>query len=322
MSALREIGSDELGDVLEESVIGSVSRTELALNWRWHPPRDTPPDVRRQLVEEERRAAIVERWPAIEQLTLAGKSPLDAATDPELRIPLMASVLVLEQGTNSDRDAESIAELRGKLNLPQPEAIDATGQAVNGLPLVRVSRLKMETVSDEDLSILYRRAVLIGAQAVLLRMARETLRRPSIVDRIPPTDAYQRLIASERDPQKALVLIREAREYSKRAGQSAAAWDLAELELHIANGNVDEAKNMLAQIERDHRDDPQVGAALYQLLYETGVIPDPAHAQPRGHAHVHEPALAATDAESAPGRIWTPDSDRPAGGKSALWTPS
>jgi hypothetical protein len=26
--------------------------------------------------------------------------------------------------------------------------------------------------------------------------------------------------------------------------------------------------------------------------------------------------------EPAAGRIWTPDSDRPSGGKSALWTPS
>ena len=37
---------------------------------------------------------------------------------------------------------------------------------------------------------------------------------------------------------------------------------------------MDEAKELLARIERDHRDDPQVAAALYQLLYETGVIPD------------------------------------------------
>ena len=48
---------------------------------------------------------------------------------------------------------------------------------------------------------------------------------------------------------------------------------MAELELHITSGNVDEAKTMLAQIEREHRDDPQVAAALYQMLYETGVIP-------------------------------------------------
>ncbi len=79
---------------------------------------------------------------------------------------------------------------------------------------------------------------------------------------------------------------------------------------------------MLARIERDHRDDPQVAAALYQLLYETGVIADeqPAHAHA---AHSMAPAATASSGEEPEGgRIWTPDSDRPASGKSALWTPS
>jgi hypothetical protein len=181
----------------------------------------------------------------------------------------------------------------------------------------------MEAVSDDDLSVLYRRAILIGAQAAMLRLAREAVGRPSIAERIPPADAYQRLIASERDPQKALAFVAEARHKSQAAGQSTAAWDLAELELHITTGNAEEAKDSLGRIERDHRDDPQVAAALYQLLYETGVIPDQALPHAHGHAPLDEPAMAAAgEAEPAAGRIWTPDSDRPTGGKSALWTPS
>jgi hypothetical protein len=139
---------------------------------------------------------------------------------------------------------------------------------------------------------------------------------------IPPADAYQRLIAAERDPKQVLALIDEARQQSQAAGQSTATWDLAELELHITSGNAEEAKELLVRIERDHRDDPQVAAALYQLLYETGVIPEQA---PHSHRHAQEaaPALASTAAaEPAPSKIWTPDSDRPSGGKSALWTPS
>jgi hypothetical protein len=202
--------------------------------------------------------------------------------------------------------------------------IDPTGQTINGLPLVRIGRVKLEAASDDDLSILYRRAILVGAQAAILRIAREAVRRPTIADKIPPADAYQRMIAAERHPQRALALIDEARQRTQSAGKSAAAWDLAELELHITSNNVEEAKTLLARIERDYRDDPQVAAALYQLLYETGVIPDQA-AQTRRHAHTHEPAPALAGAaatEPAAGKIWTPDSDRPAGGKSALWTPS
>ena len=321
IAALTEIAGDALGDKLEEKVIGSVSPTEQALNWRWHPPRDTPPELRRRLIDEERHAAITERWPKLPQPALQGKTPLEAADDPQLRIPLTASVLILEQGGNADRDAESLAELRNKLKLPRPETIEPKGEPMSGLPLVRVSRLNLKNVSDEDLVVLYRRSILVGAQAVTLLLAREAVVRPSLADRIPPADAYQRMLAGERDPGRALALINAAREQSKAAGQSTASWDLAELELHITTGNVDDAKEMLAQIEREHRDDPQVAAALYQLLYETGVIGE----EQLGPAHAGEmaPAAAAASApEPEAGRIWTPGSDRPTGGKSALWTPS
>lgn len=322
VATLQEIGGEALGERIEERVIGSVSPTDQAINWRWHPPRDTPREVRRKLVDEERRAAIVERWPKLPQPALHGKSPFEAAGEPELRIPLLASVLILEQGGTLERDAESIAELRRELNLQPPEPIVPQGRPMSGLPLVRVARLKLEEVSDDDLVMLYRRSILVGAHSATLRLAREVVARPSLADRISPADAYQRMIAAERDPDRALVLINAAREHSKAAGQSTATWDLAELELHITSGHVDEAKDMLNRIEREHGNDPEVAAALYQLLYETGVITD--QQLPPGRAQEMAPAgaAAAPVPEPAGSRIWTPDSDRPSGGKSALWTPS
>jgi tetratricopeptide (TPR) repeat protein len=323
IAALKDVAGDSLGELLEEKVIGSVSPTDQAINWRWHPPKDTPPETRRQLIEEERHAAIVDRWPKLPQAALQGKTAVEAAGDPELRIPLLANLLILEQGGNSNGDADSIAELRQQLGLPQPEPIEPDGQPISGLPLVRVSRLKIEKVSDDDLVMLYRRSILVGAHTATLRLAREAVARPSLADRIPPADAYQRMIAAERDPDKAQVLINAAREQSKATGQSTATWDLAELELHITTGNVDEAKDLLARIQRDHRDDPQVAAALYQLLYETGVIGEEQMGRPQSQAHTHDAAPAAVGAPApAAGQIWTPGSDRPTGGKSAIWTPS
>jgi len=320
INSLKEVAGEALGELLEERVIGGVSPTDKALNWRWHMPRDTPRDLRRRLIEEERRAAFVERWPKLPQAALRGKTPLEAADDPELRIPLLATVLVLEQAGNTDRDAESIAELRRSLRLSEPEPIEPGSQAMSGLPLVRVARLDVSALTDDDLVLLYRRSILVGAQAATLRLAREAVGRPSVADRIPPADAYQRMIAAERDPNRALALIDAARKHSRSVGQSTASWDLAELELHITSGNVDEAKELLANIEQEHRDDPQVAAALYQLLYETGVITDEQVAHM--HSHAAPQAAVAASAPEPAGKIWTPGSDRPAGGKSALWTPS
>jgi hypothetical protein len=190
---------------------------------------------------------------------------------------------------------------------------------------VRVQRLNLAAVSDEALVQLYRRSVLVAARAGTVKLAREAVSRPSLATRIPPADAYRRMIAAEDDDERALALIHEARERSDAADESTAPWDLAELELHIASGNGQAAQAMLARIEQLHMDDPQVASAVYQLLYEAGVIrpEDLAAAQTAARAPVPAMAGGGAAASGTESKIWTPDSDRPAGGKkSTLWTPS
>lgn len=319
ISAIKEIAGDTLGGMTEERVVGSVSPTDQALNWRWQLPRDTPPEVRRRLMDEERRVAILQRWPELANPAFGGKSAQEAAKDPAMKIPLLAALLILEQGSNTDRDTPTIAELRSNLGLPQPEAVVAGSQPAISLPMVRIGRLQVENVSDDDLVTLYHRAVMAGAGAATAMLAREAVRRPSLATRIPPSDAYRRLIAVEHDSARALELINAAREHGKSSGESTAPWDLAELELHITSGNPEEARQALTRIEAEHRNDPNVVAALYRLLYETGVIPPEAL-----HAHAQQPAMQAPAAapSGATGHIWTPDSEQPTTGKSPLWTPS
>jgi hypothetical protein len=231
----------------------------------------------------------------------------------------MAAVLILEQGGNVARNGDAVAELRRTLNLPQPALIEGTDPNVAGLPLVRAPRLKVEEVPDDALVQLYHRAIVIGAEAAVARVAREAVRRPSLSDRIPPADAYRRMIAAESDVDRALTLVDEARQRSAAAGESTAAWDLTELQLHIVSGNGPRFQEVLERIERKHSGDPQVAEELYRILSEAGLIPEeglPAEA-------LDEEAAAVGGApEPTSGRIWTPDSDRPTGKKSSLWTPS
>jgi hypothetical protein len=325
VATLVDICGDALGEMSEERVVGSITPTEQALNWRWHFPADTAPEVRQRLIVEQRHLAIVERWPGVPRPGLKGKTPYEAAGDPQLRILLLAALLILEQGSNNRGDGTSIAVLRDKLGLPQTEPIEPQGLDVARLPIVRVSRLNLESVTDDDLVQLYRRSVLTAARSATAKLAREAVSRPSLAKRIPPADAYRRLIAAEDDDTQALALIQEARERSEAANESTAPWDLAELELHIAGGNGQAAQAMLARIERLHMDDPQVASAVYQLLYEAGVIRPEDLAAARTAANEPVPAIAGSGAAAAQSgsRIWTPDSDRPAGGKkSSLWTPS
>jgi tetratricopeptide (TPR) repeat protein len=316
---LRDIAGSALGSESGERVVGSTTPTALALDRRWHFPPGTPRETRQRLLDEERRAAIVERWPDVPRPSLRGKSPRQASSDAGLRIPLMAAVLILEQGS-SGADPAWIAQLRDELGLGQPVSIPPDGIDAYRFPLARVPRLVVEGLADEDLAQLYRRAVLAGDGAATVHLAREALRRESIAGKIPTDDLYQRLIALERKPDRALELINEARERSKSARRSTAPWDLAELELHISTGSAQEAQASLARIETQHGDDPQMAAAVYRLLYESGLIPPDEELAADEAEEVA--ALAATSPPSEGSRIWTPGSDRPSGGKTSLWTPS
>jgi hypothetical protein len=317
--ALESIAGDALGEMTREQVVGSISPTLHALNRRWQFPADTPLNLRRQLLADERRVSILERWPEIPRPALGGKTPRQAAGDPELRIPLLACALVLEQGSNQRPEDGTIDELRRRLGLDAPEPIDLPAAGAHNLPLVRVTRLAVEKASDDDLVALYRRAMLAGAEGAVLRLAREAVRRPAINDRIPLREAYRRMIVAESDPEQALAIIDEARNRSELVGE-AATWDLAELELHIVSGNAERAGAAIQRIQRDHGDDPEVAAALYRLLYRLGAIREDDNLPEEDMEESALPVGAAP--EPAAGRIWTPDSDRPSGGKSSLWTPS
>ncbi|MCC7475308.1 MAG: hypothetical protein IT425_07925 [Pirellulales bacterium] len=328
MSALQEIGGDALGSSQEDEVINTVARSEHALRWRWYPPRDTPRELLKKLNAEERRAAIVERWPSLPNLALGDKTPREVAADPQYRIPLLAAVLIIEHSSGM-RDAEAVAELRRDLNLPEPASIEPVpGQALSTLPLVRVPRLNVSALSDDDLVQLYRRAGLVSDPPSIARLALEAVRRPSVANHIRTEDAYHRLVMAEREPESALKTLEEARQWARQSNTSTAPWDILELEIRLAQGHVDKVRDTLERIDREHGHDPEVAAALYQLLYDAGVVPDDHELLPHAHGHHHDAhderptARSGTAESSAPGRIWTPGSDRPSGGKSALWTPS
>ncbi|MEM9185387.1 MAG: hypothetical protein AAGB00_02695 [Planctomycetota bacterium] len=324
-SLLAEAADGSLGEAEAETRVGESDAAEQALSWRWHFPPDTPPAHRRKLLGEQRRDAILNQWPETPRRSLGGKSPREAAADPSLRVPLAAAVLLLEQGTNNHRYADAFAELRGLLGLPAPAPIDPAVEDVEQLPLGRVPRLKIEAVDDEQLVQLYRRAMMAGAAAAVAHTAREAVRRPSLAERLPPREAYQRLIGQEDDTPTALALVEEARAASDAASESNAIWDLLELELHVVEGAPEEANRLLQHLRAEHIEEPGVAEQLYQLLYALGATPDAvpagAAADPAPPMPGLAPAPGAEPAAAGAGKIWTPQGES-GGGGGKLWTPS
>ena len=188
----------------------------------------------------------------------------------------------------------------------------------------------METVSDDDLVQLYRRSILIAGphrdDASWPRKRSAARRSPQ---RIPPADAYRRLIAAEDDDDRALALIHEARERSEAAGESTASLGprrigAAHRERQSRAGAGDARADRADASRRSAGGGGRVSVALRNRRH---------FARGGGGQHPSSCRAAAArafgsrrtgGAGSAGSRIWTPDSDRPAGGgkKSSLWTPS
>jgi hypothetical protein len=129
------------------------------------------------------------------------------------------------------------------------------------------------------------------------------------------------MIAVQSDPERALALIGEARRRSEATGEPTVIWDLAELEEYIKAGNGDMASATLTRINREHPDDPEVASALYRLLYRLDAIRQEDLEEELATEEPTSPVPVGAAPASA-SRIWTPESERPAGGKSTLWTPS
>jgi hypothetical protein len=324
VETLAAVGGSALGAQSGEEVVGHSTEVEQALSWRWHFPASTPPALRRELLTNERREAIVNRWPDVARAVLDGKTPREAKDDANLAVPLAALVLILEQGSNNYEQSDAIAELRQELGLPQPEPIAAADVDVPLLPLARAGRLDFSAVEDDDLVQFYRRAMIANATVAIQSACRESIRRPSLGNKLPRAEAYRRLIGFESDSTKALQLLGEARQVATDAGESTAEWDVMELEIHISDADVEQVRRVLGEIDQRHRDNPDVAAAVYRLLYEAGIIQPDDLAGPQPIPESAGEFVPAAQVAAEENRIWTPGDDvATAGGQqSKLWTPS
>ena len=187
---LGEVTGDALGEAAGalgaatgEEVVAKKSISEESLSWRWRLPDDTPPDHRRKLLAEQRHEAILEDWSNAPRAALQNKSPLEAVDQPDLRIALLASALIIEQAAVDPAELPLFETLREKLNLPQNEKIDPTDLDLEQVPLVRVPRFDFSKLPEDRLAKLLDRTGLMGANFAALIVAKEIVSRPELDER-------------------------------------------------------------------------------------------------------------------------------------------
>ena len=315
---LAEVLGDAVGAAEGDQVVAEKSASEQSLSWRWRLPDDTPPAHRRQLLAERRRQAILEDWPTAPRAGLGGISPREAAGRAELRIPLLASVLIIEQAAVDPQERGLFQQLRTQLQLPAAETIDPATVDWDALPLTRVPRLDLSQAPDDRLMQQFNRAAMTGAGVATLALAQEIVSRDSQDPGVAAV--YRQLIRSDPDPDRALAWTARAKAWAQRAKQPIGEWALLELEVQIERGDPVGVQNTLNEIRSDHVNEPGVAEATYRLLYSAGLIA-PRGSQPGLQARTPLEPAAPPDA----GRLWVPGQDASAtesgGKKSAIWTP-
>jgi hypothetical protein len=314
LSLLREIVGDGMGAEVERETLDAKPQSEHALTWRWRLPDGVAPAVRRRLLEAMRRKVVLERWTQAPRASLEGLSPHAAKGRPELRVPLLAGVVLLEQSASVPQEAELFRELRAALGLPMPPA----AKSFDRLRLGCVLHQNLAAASNEELESLLGRSFLIMAETPNLQVSEELVRRdvrPQVVE-----TCYRSLIQRQPDFEAALEWLGRARAWAADQGHALGPWALLELQLQLERGSEQGLRACLEEISRRHGDDREVLAGVYRLMSAAGLIPplEEAYAQRVGKATARQPQPSA-----APSRLWTPDGDStpPDAPKSALWTP-
>ena len=317
-SLIAEMAGEAVAADVKQEVSGQVTATEDLLQHRMRPPADTTEEQFEALAAEHQRDALLNRWPDLKMGIFDGKSPREVAGDESRRIDLLAAIMLIEAFCDRTPYQFDFNELRSALGLPVLEPIDPEQHAIQKLPPVRLSRVIVEKLSDEDLVFSFRRAVTFGAKVGLQKLATAIVDRPSMAGRDERLGAYRYLAQTSRDPEQALGYVDQGREATEAAGQSPATWLLMELSIRFARREAEHVNRLIGQIQSRHLEEPGVAEALTQFLVGVGALrPDGTPAAPPQAGPA--PPVTAEEAAAEADKIWTPGSEQSGGGK--LWTP-
>jgi hypothetical protein len=350
------------GDILDEPTetekISDTPAIEGTLAWNWRMPDDTPVDRREQLATEQRRDTVLNRWPTMKVPGLDGKTPQELKDDPACRVKLLAAVWLLEMSGEMSLWDVDYDQLRARLGLPLAEPIDPTENDVLSLPLARLGRLAVDKLTDEQLVIVFQRAVAHLAHNATRAAAWELLSRESMATRVHEPNLYGTLARTSQDSRTGLEMVHKAQQAARARKESPAPWLVMELSLRIRRGEPDEFIRLLNELQARHMSEPGIAHAVTQIMVRYGMISQddvnaaaraqvarsmsargverlgaPGAGPPatpgmgsRGTRAVTPDATMPID-ETAAGSdgLWSPDapasSDQPASDKPKIWTP-
>ncbi len=320
------LAGDALGKMLQQEVIGRVSRSIDLIEAEFTCPAGIPPETFHTAAGEYRREAILDRWPHLALGVLGGKTPrqvADAQPDEAQRRKLAATVLTLESLVEAVEGDDAFAELRARLGVPTPEPIDPEQVDIRRVPVNRLDRIEVEKLNDADLALAFGRAMTYQYLPAMRKCAAALVEREHLGATQERRHAIEQVAYVQPDLSKAMDYIELGRQACEAAGQSNVDFDFAELNLHILHGSTENLPKLIDHVHSTHASEKGVNERLMQLLVRIGILnpdgtPGPAAMAAQQRAAMARAGEPASQAEA--GKLWTPESETGgSGGK--LWTP-
>ena len=312
LDAFLELAGEALGEAQHERVVSQMSSVTETLTTNWHLPADTNRERYQALMAQEVRDLVLQRWTSRPLAVLDDKTPTEASEDSDARIRLLAAILTLQLIAEQRHwDSVDFNELRSQLGLPADNPIDPDSVDVERLPLVRLTRLMTDKLSDDGLITVYNRAVVKRASNAITRFGLEMVGRDSMDDRIDKAAVYGILAQNAANEEKSLELLEKARSTARAKGRSPAAYLIQELDIQLRQGNAPEARRLIDTIKTQHAKERAIQERLLRLLASYGLVRPDGLPVSKGGPAEDVPVDAAAGEGEAEG-LWTPDSAAPA----------
>ncbi|MBC7853937.1 MAG: hypothetical protein IAF94_10905, partial [Pirellulaceae bacterium] len=321
IAALQAVLAPDAAASEGEEVTGKITRLGAALASNWRLPDAMPLPERKNLLDAHHTHVLTSVFPDLPQGVLDGKSLRQAAGDASLQARALAVILLMDLAEPEERP--EFNQIRKSLGLPTVETLDPTGLRVASLSPVRLTRLDVKKLADNDLLTVYQRGILYSAGRLLRKVGPELVSRPSLKGKVDYAGVYEMLARLSGNSDQAIEYIQKAQEIAASGGESPARYLMAEIPLRLERREVDEFRRLFERLSTKHIKEPGVAQSLQMLLYQLGILrPDGSMATP-GAAPPGGPPPGAAPATG----LWTPDQGASAaaapaaGGKSKLWVP-
>ncbi|HOM17681.1 MAG TPA: hypothetical protein PLQ00_10145, partial [Thermoguttaceae bacterium] len=292
--------------------LGEVSATQVSFGWGAFSSNAAGPKPTPEQEKEIRQNRFAQRWLDQPLGIFQGRSPRQAAQDPQCNTALEAVLLWVEHLAVRIHYPLERQWLRRQLGLPTPESVDLQTTPLRSVPLYRWAEMDLSKASDEDISEGYLYASYFRWMPAIVPLAEAFLGRPNLAKNPMWLSACYSAAVSAIPSDQAGGLIQQGRQRALEMNRSCAPWDLLEITYHLERREPQELDGLLRHIIQQHQYEPGVLESLIEILEPFGFLspPQAAQAGPDGPAGESDSGLWTPGGEekpASPKKLWTPD---------------